>query len=107
MTLPVTFVSHWELSKNYPKNLNVCFQAESSKLKIKKNVTTSDNDGNPFILEATYDSLHDTIIVQKTDACVAILLNFKFNPKIYENGGKYKKKREPLQNTQVSRILDV
>ena len=93
MTSPVTFVSHWELSKNYQKNLNVCFQAESSKLKIEKNVTTSDKDGNPFILEATYDSLHDTIIIQKTDACLAILLNFKFNPKIYENRGKYKKKR--------------
>ena len=90
MTSPVTFVSHWELSKNYQKNLNVCFQADSSKLKIEKNVTLFDNDGNPFILEATYDSLHDTIIVQKTSSCLAILLNLKFNPKLYENGGKHK-----------------
>ena len=70
MTSPVTFVSHWELSKNYKKNLKVCFQAESSKLKIEK--TPFDKDGKSFILEATYDSLHDTIIVQKTDACVTL-----------------------------------
>lgn len=87
MISPVTFVSHWKLSTNYQKNLTISFQAESSKLIIKKDVFSFDNEGNSFALEVTYGSLYDTIIVQKTDERVFILFNLKSNPKIYEKAG--------------------
>ena len=84
MITPVTFVSHWELSTNYQNNLTVSFQDESLNIRIEKGMN---GDGNLFIMEATYDSLYDTIIVHKTDTCLAMLLNFRFNPKIHENKG--------------------
>lgn len=87
MISPVTFVSHWKLSTNYQKNLTVSFQAESSKLIIKKDVFLFDNEGNSFALEVTFESLYDTVIVQKTDERVFMLFNLKSNPKIYENAG--------------------
>ena len=87
MITPFTFVSHWELSTNYQNNLTVSFQDESSNIRIEKGMI---GDGNSFIMEATYDSLYDTIIVHKTDTYLAMLLNFRSNPKIYENTGNAK-----------------
>ena len=67
MISQVTFVSHWKLSTHYQKKLTISFQAESSKLIIKKDVFSFDNEGNSFALEVTFESLYDTVIVQKTD----------------------------------------
>ena len=85
MISQVTFVSHWKLSTHYQKKLTISFQAESSKLIIKKDVFSFVNEGNSFALEVTFESLYDTVIVQKTDERV-----FKIQSKNIRKCWKFK-----------------
>lgn len=61
--------------------------------------------GNGISLESSFDSLHENIIVHKTDKTLVILLNMKWNPKIYKNNGKTKKlDRGTAQDTGFDNI---
>lgn len=90
MTSPVTFVCHWELAKLIDE-LKVSFQFETKRMIIAKECKLETGNGTGFTLESSFDSLHENIIVHKTDRTLVILLNMKWNPKIYKNNGKTKK----------------
>lgn len=90
MTSPVTFVCHWELAKLIDE-LKVSFQFETKRIIIAKECKLETGNGTSFTLESSFDSLHENIIVHKTDRTLVILLNMKWNPKIYKNNGKTKK----------------
>lgn len=79
MTSPVTFVRHWQLnnSKNF-EFFSCRFQFETSNLKIEKCVLSGEDPS--FVLEISYDSLHETIFAQKSDENVIILLTLKSGP---------------------------
>lgn len=81
MTSPVTFVRHWELAEM--QEVFVKFQFDTSKLTIEKI--------HAFVLEVSFDALHETVLVQKTDKKVMILITLKSGPKIY-NAGKNSKR---------------
>lgn len=73
MTSPVTFVCHWELAEM--QEVFVKFQFDTSKLTIEKI--------HAFVLEVSFDALHETVFVQKADQKVMILMTLKSGPKIY------------------------
>lgn len=76
MISPVTFVRHWELKEN----MSVSFHFETSKLMIKKDMTDL-FDIQRFILEISFNSIHETIFVQKTDTVDIMMITLKSNPK--------------------------
>lgn len=77
MTSPVTFVCHWELAKMQDVSF-AKFQFDTSKLTIEK--------FRDFVLEVSFDALHETVLVQKTDKKVMVLITLKSGPKIYNTG---------------------
>lgn len=83
MTSPVTFVCHWELKEN----MSVSFHFEMSKFMIEKDMDFV-FDLQRFILEISFDSIHETIFVQKTDTVDTMMITLKSNPKIFDNCGK-------------------
>lgn len=48
-------------------------------------------NGIGFIFELLFDLFYENIIVYKIDRIFVILLNMKWNLKIYKNNGKIKK----------------
>lgn len=82
MTSPVTFVCHWELAKMQEVSF-VKFQFDTSKLTIEK--------FRAFVLEVSFDALHETVFVKKADQKVMILITLKSAPKIYYAGKNSKR----------------
>lgn len=108
MTSPVTFVCHWGLHvAKLIDELKVSFQFETKRIIIAKECKLETGNGTSFTLESSFDSLHENIIVHKTDRTLVILLNMKWNSKIHKNNGKLRNWTAELHKTPDFKISGV